>query len=138
MKYFLTFAMAVTCCVALLPGAIAQDIRFQAVSQALRNSVNTLSYTSDSYGRRLNRYRNNYGYNQGYNAGHNAGHNWHNNSYGNHGNTCRYNYYGGNYSRVNAYRSYYRSNRNGGYYNGYRSRPGFSIGGGSSRVFFGF
>lgn len=136
MKYFLTLAMAVTCCVALVPDAEAQDIRLQTVSQGLRNHSTGVNYNSHSYGRRLNRYQNNYQYNQGFNAGHNAGHYGHNN-YNNYGYN-NYDYYGGNHGRVNDYRGYYRTNNYRGFNNGYYSRPGFSLGGGSSRVFFGF
>jgi hypothetical protein len=85
-----------------------------------------VSANPDAYGRRLNRYHNNYGY---------GSRNYYNN--GNYG-YRNYDYYGGNYGRVRDYRNHYRNYPNGGYYNGYYSRPGFSIGGGSSRVYFGF
>lgn len=96
---------------------------------------------SNSYGRRLNRYQNHYGYgNPGYGhyGNHGNGHRYGN--YSNYGGN-RYDYYGNNYGRVNDYRSYYGTNRGNRstYYNGgYRSRAGFSIGSGRSRLYFGF
>ncbi len=140
MKYLLTIAIAAASGLALPPSGMAQDVRIQTGSQGLRiGSANQFSnYGSDSYGRRLNRYQSNYGYN-------NNG--YRNDGYGRFGNSGQYgyrnhDYYGGNYGRVRDYRDHYRSSPyrgyNNGYNNGYYYRPGFSIGGGSSRVFFGF
>lgn len=136
MKYLLTLAVAAACSLASMSSGVAQDLRIQAGSQGFRNgNLNQFSnYRSDSYGRRLNRYQNNYGY---YNNGYS------NDGYRQYGNSGPYgyqnhDYYGGNYGRVRDYRDYYRSNQFQGYNNGYYYRPGFSIGGGSSRVYFGF
>ena len=152
MKYLLTFAVAAACFLASPSYGAAQDVRIQGGSHGPRlGNYNQFSnYGSDSYGRRLNRYQNNYGYgndgygNNGYrNGGYNDGH--HNDGYYNDGfnqsgqyGYQNHDYYGGNYGRVRDYRDYYRTNPYRGYNNGYYSRPGFSIGGGSSRVYFGF
>jgi|GEM_PF-1696051 len=158
MKYLLTFAVAAACSLASASSGVAQDVRIQGGSQGPRlGNYNQFSnYGSDSYGRRLNRYQNNYGYhNNGYyndghhNDGHhNNGHHnngYHNDGYHNDGYSHsgqygyrNHDYYGGNYGRVRDYRGYYRTNPYSGYNNGYYSRPGFSIGGPSSRVYFGF
>lgn len=136
MKYLLTIAVAAACGLASPPSGVAQDVRIQTGTQGVRigNANQFSNYGSDSYGRRLNRYRSNYGFNN------NA---YRNNGYGRFGNSGpngyrNYDYYGGNYGRVRDYRNQYRSNQFRGYNNGYYNRPGFSIGGGSSRVFFGF
>ena len=166
MKYLLTIAIAAVSGLALPPSGMAQDVLIQTGQQGLRiaNPNQFSNYGSDSYGRRLNRYQNNYGYrnngyrNGGYNGGahnddpYNDGH--HNDGFYNDGyrddgyshsgqyGYRNHDYYGGNYGRVRDYRDHYRSNGYRGYHNGYNNgyyyRPGFSIGGGSSRVFFGF
>ena len=143
MKYLLAFAIAAAYGLASPSAGMAQDVRIQTGPQGLRIGTphQFSNYGSDSYGRRLNRYQNNYGYhNNGY---YNDGH--HNYGYRNDGyrqsgqyGYQNHDYYGGNYGRVRDYRGYYRSNPYSGYNNGYYSRPGFSIGGGSSRVYFGF
>jgi len=131
MKYLLTFAVAAVCGLASPSCGAAQDLPIQEGSQdpGIGSAYQLTSYASDTYSRRLNRYRNNYGYN---NNRHRSYGNSRNYGYRNH------DYYGGNYGRVRNYRNHYRSTSNRGFYNGYYSRPGFSIGGGSSRVFFGF
>ncbi len=158
MRYLITFAVAGACLLGSQSSGVAQDVRIQAGSQGLRlGNYNQFSnYGSDSYGRRLNRYQNNYGYrNNGYRNGgahnddpYNDGHHndgFYNDGYRNDGYSHsgqygyrNHDYYGGNYGRVRDYRDHYRTNPYRGYNNGYYSRPGFSIGGGSSRVYFGF
>ena len=129
MKHLLTFAIATVCGLASSSCEAVQEV--QNATAPHRSSVSSTnqftSSASDAYGRRLRRYQNNYGHNNNHyyrNSGRNG--------YRSH------DYYGGNYGRVRDYRNHYRSNPNNGYYNGYYSRPGFTIGGGSSRVFFGF
>jgi len=136
MKYLLTIAIAAACGLVLPSSGVAQDVRIQRGPQGLRIGTphQFSNYGSNSYGRRLNRYQSNYGYNN------NA---YRNDGYGRYGNSGlhgyhNYDYYGGNYGRVRDYRNYYGSNPYGGYNNGYYNRPGFSMGGGGSRVYFGF
>ena len=136
MKYLLTLAIAAAYGLVSPSSAVAQNVGIQTGQQGFRiaNPNQFSNYGSDSYGRRLNRYQSNFGYN-------NNG--YRNDGYGQYGNSGQhgyrnYDYYGGNYGRVQDYRDHYRSNPYRGYNNGYYYRPGFSIGGGSSRVFFGF
>ena len=134
MKYLATMAMAAVCGMAGSSCSGAQDEQIQvgAPSVVIGDAYQFTNYGSDAYGRRLNRYQNNYGYN---NYGYNGNRQYRNSGqfgYRNH------DYYGGNYGRVRGYQNHYRSYPNRGYNNGYYSRPGFSIGGGSSRVYFGF
>ncbi len=133
MKYLLTIALTAICGLASMSSGAAQEGQIQVGPQGLTVGYASqfTDYGSDSYGRRLNRYQNNYGYNRTRNG---------NAYYRNPGQFGYHNhdYYGGNYGRVRDYQNHYRSYPNGGYNNGYYSRPGFSIGGGSSRIFFGF
>ena len=129
MKHLLTIAIAGVCRLACPICEAAQEGQISAPTQGAGvSSVNQFtSSVSAAYSRRLRRYQNNYGHNNNHhyrNSGQNA--------YRTH------DYYGGNYGRVRDYRNHYRSYPNNGYNNGYYSRPGFTIGGGSSRVFFGF
>lgn len=129
MKHLLTIAITAVCGLASPSCEAVHEVLTLPGEQgpAVSNTYQFTSYAPDPYGRRLNRYRNNYGYNNSWNYRH-SGH------YG----YRAHDYYGGNYSRVRDYRTHYRSYPYSGYYNGYYSRPGFSIGGGSSRVYFGF
>ena len=135
MKHIFTIAVIAASSLPCIPAADPQDSRIETDADVLqiadRNQFT--NYVQNTYGRRLNRYQNNYGYN-------NYSHR--NNWYRQYGNSGQYgyrnhDYYGRNYGRVHDYRNYYRSTPNRGY-NGYYSRPGFSIGGGSSRLYFGF
>ena len=129
MKHLLTFAIVTFCGLASSScEAVQEEQNLTAPHRSSVSSTNQFtSSVSDAYGRRLRRYQNNYGHNSNRHY-RNAGQN----GYRTH------DYYGGNYGRVRDYRNHYRSYPNNGYYNGYYSRPGFTIGGGSSRVFFGF
>lgn len=133
MKSLLTFAAVAVCGLTITPCWGAEEAQKQtgAPGAAVGNTYQFTSFDLDAYGRRLNRYQNNYGHNH---------RNYHNNGNCHHGNYGyrNHDYYGGNYGRVRDYRNHYRTYPNGGNYNGYYSRPGFSIGGGSSRVYFGF
>ena len=138
MKYLFTIAIATACSLASSCSTVAQDLQIDAgipiVSIGNQHQYRFTNFAADSFDRRLNRYQNNYGYNNNPYRG-----NW-NRQYGNSGpyGYRNYDYYGRNYGRTRDYRNYYRGNPNRGYYNGYYSRPGFSIGGGSSRIYFGF
>jgi hypothetical protein len=130
MKYLLMIAIVAAC--SLGSSAGAQELQIQTGGQEYRFATPSTftNYHTDSYGRRLNRYQRNYGYNNYRNRS-----NW-SRQYGN--GYRNYDYYGRNYGRVRDYRGVYQTYPNRGYYNGYYMRPGFTIGGGSSRVFFGF
>jgi len=138
MKYLFTIAVAAAWSLTSSCSTVAQDLQIDAgiptVSIANQHQYQFTNFAADAFDRRLNRYQNNYGYNTYPYRG-----NWYR-QYGNSGpyGYRNYDYYGRNYGRTRDYRNYYRGNPNRGYYNGYYYRPGFYIGGGSSRIFFGF
>lgn len=129
MKHLLTIATAAVFGLAcpFCEAIQGEQVATATASSAVASTNQFTSSASDAYGRRLRRYQNNYGYNNNYHFRHSGRHGYR-----------THDYYGGNYGRVRDYRNHYRSYPNNGYYNGYYSRPGFTIGGGSSRVFFGF